>query len=305
MNLADAINKIKQVEDTLKACLVENTTQVKYLAEVVGSVGQAPSSRLQENGAVANTRIPSLINQNLNGQTPGKKRKLTESNQMSGIQPLGEHEQLYPSLPATDQSMPWSTVAAKQHQPKKHQGEGQQQVKPTGGQADALQTPRQKGAWKKSLNILHGTADMNNTIAADVSLVAYGVAKDASEEQLNSFLQAKNINVIECKKLTTFEQARTHCYKVTIKASEYEKATKPEVWPYRVGVRLFKQFREKKDQTPSWNDQQNTGQMNQPQPQQKHRSQQFNPPVLPLVTPLATSNRYSALEKDAPEVFNH
>ena len=57
---------------------------------------------------------------------------------------------------------------------------------------------------------------MNNTIAADVSLVAYGVAKDASEEQLNSFLQAKNINVIECKKLTTFEQARTHCYKVTL-----------------------------------------------------------------------------------------
>ena len=158
---------------------------------------------------------------------------------------------------------------------------------------------------KKSLNILHGTAEMNNNIAAAVSLVAYGVAKDASEEQLNSFLQAKNINVIECKKLTTFEQARTHCYKVTIKASEYEKATKPEVWPYRVGVRLFKQFREKKDQTPSWNDQQNTGQMNQTQPQQNHRSQQFNPPVLPLVTPLATSNRYSALEKDAPEVFNH
>ena len=308
VNLADAINKIKQVEDTLKACIVENTNQVKNLAEVVGSVGQGPSSHLQQNRAVSNSRISSLITQNQNGETPGKKRKLTESNQMPGIQPLCEREQLYPSLPATDQPMAWNTVTARQHQPKQHQGEGQQQVRPTGGQqaaGDAHQTPRQRGAWKKSLNILHGTADMNNTIAADVSLVAYGVAKDASEDRLKSFLQAKNINVIECKKLTTFQQARTHCYKVTIKASEFEKATKPEVWPYRVGVRLFKQFREKKDETPSWNDQQNTGRTNQPQPQQKNQSHHFNPPVAPPVTPLATNNRYSALTTDAPADFNH
>ena len=147
---------------------------------------------------------------------------------------------------------------------------------------------------------------MNNTLAADVSLIAYGVAIDASEDRLKSFLLGKNINVIECKKLTTFAQARTHCYKVTVKASDFEKATKPEVWPYRVGVRLFKQFREKKaDQTPSWNNQQNKGHVNQSQAQQTNRSQHYNPPVAPAVTPFAISNRYSVLTRTGDqEVLN-
>lgn len=39
-NIADAINKMKEVENTLKACLKENTDQVKNLAEVVVSLGQ-------------------------------------------------------------------------------------------------------------------------------------------------------------------------------------------------------------------------------------------------------------------------
>ena len=186
VNLADAMNKMKQVEDTLKACLIDTTAQVKNLAEVVGSVGQGTSSHVQENRTVPNNRISNLTNQNSNGQTPGKKRKFeTESSQVPGIQPLGE--QLYPSLPATDQSMTWSTVT-KQHQPKQHQGQGQQQVRPTGGQhanGDVHQTPRQRGAWKRALNILHGTADSNSTLAADVSLVAYGVAKDASEAEIS------------------------------------------------------------------------------------------------------------------------
>ena len=304
--------KSNKLGDTLKACLIDNTAQVKNLVEVVGSVGQGTSSHVQENRTVPNNRISNLINQNSNGQTPGKKRKFeTNSSQLPGIQPLLS-EQLYPSLPATDQSMTWSTVT-KQHQPKQHQGQGQQQVRPTGGQqanGDVHQTPRQRGAWKRALNILHGTADSNSTLAADVSLVAYGVAKDASEVQLKSFLEGKNINVIECKKLTTFEQARTHCYKVTIKASEFEKSTKPEVWPYRVGVRLFKQFREKKEQTPSWNDQLNSQNQSQHhQSNQMNRSQQFNPPVAqvaPPVTPLTTSNRYSALRSvQDSEVLTH
>ena len=159
------------------------------------------------------------------------------------------------------------------------------------------QTPRgqQRGAWKRSLNILHGTADSGNTLAADVSLAAYGVAKDASAEQLKSFLERKNIQVLECINLTTYDQARTHCYKVTIKAAEYEKAIKPDVWPYRVGVRLFKQFREKRDdQPPSWNAQQ--------RPQNTNRSQ----PLAQPGTPVSTNNRYTVLRTvQDQEVYEH
>ena len=42
------------------------------------------------------------------------------------------------------------------------------------------------------------------------------------------------------KKLTTYEHARTNTFKVSIKASDYDKALRPEVWPLRVGVRLFR-----------------------------------------------------------------
>ena len=117
------------------------------------------------------------------------------------------------------------------------------------------QTPRQK-PWRRALNILHGTADSQNTLAADVDLVAYGVAKNATADGLKSFLETRGISVVQCVNLTTFEHARTHSYKVTIKASEYEKATKPEVWPFRVGVRLFKQFKKKTDeQQTNWDSQ--------------------------------------------------
>ena len=171
---------------------------------------------------------------------------------------------LYPSLPSHDNSpsvpaSTWSTVAGRRNA---QAGGGQNQ---TNQNVEGRQTPRnqQKGAWKKSLNILHGTADSSNTIAADVSLVAYGVAKDATADGLKSFLESKGITVVECINLTTFEHARTHCYKVTIKASEYENAARPEVWPYRVGVRLFKQFRKREDnQLSGWDAQvRNAGQV--------------------------------------------
>ena len=43
--------------------------------------------------------------------------------------------------------------------------------------------------------------------------------------------------------LTTSEDARSLTYKITIDPKDYEKATTDaSIWPYQVGVRLFKQF---------------------------------------------------------------
>ena len=57
--------------------------------------------------------------------------------------------------------------------------------------------------------------------------------------KLKSYLEKKSLNVVSCEKLTKFEEARTHSYKVTAKASEFEKAKNPELWTYIVGVRLI------------------------------------------------------------------
>ena len=303
VNIADAINKMKQVEDTLKACLNENTAQVKNLADAVEWIKKAESDNSngrvnisQVTSGASFNRVASIVNETNDGKTPSK-RKIGPV-PVPGIQPLesAAKESMYPALPATDQALSWSAVLTQNTQNRAHQ-QHQHQHPGAGQQAgEHRQTPRQKGAWKKSLNLLHGTADSNSTLAADVSLVAYGVAKDASADLLKTFLDNKGIKVIECEKLTTWDQARTHCYKVTIKASEFEKATKPEVWPYRVGVRLFKQFREKKeDVLPSWGAQQSG---------QNYRSQQPPHTAPPVRTPLMTSNRFSALAQ-LSDVLNH
>ena len=45
--------------------------------------------------------------------------------------------------------------------------------------------------------------------------------------------------------LTKFEEARSLSFKVTIKAEDFEKANNPAIWPYRVVVRKFVNFRRK------------------------------------------------------------
>ena len=98
----------------------------------------------------------------------------------------------------------------------------------------------------KNLNLLHGTAFGNNegesTLSADVDLVAYGMAKHVTSIQLSKFLEEKGLGVYDCKLLTTFERARTLSFKITIKPHHFQKAKDPSIWPYRVGVRLFKHY---------------------------------------------------------------
>ena len=48
----------------------------------------------------------------------------------------------------------------------------------------------------------------------------------------------------DCRFLTKFEGAISFSYKVTIKSTDLELAKNEKIWPYRVGVRLFKHFTE-------------------------------------------------------------
>ena len=99
----------------------------------------------------------------------------------------------------------------------------------------------------KGRNVFHGSsaATEESSLAADVDLVASGVARDATEKQLEDFLKAKGINVkkVECltkPELIVEEKVRSKTMKVTVKAAELEKAMDPGMWPYRVGVRHFR-----------------------------------------------------------------
>ena len=102
-----------------------------------------------------------------------------------------------------------------------------------------------KKVKEKSRNIFRGNSSEDSSLSADVDLVASGVAKDADEDKLKEFLKSKGIDVLKVECLTKPElvlenKVRSKTMKVTVKASELDKAMKPEVWPSRVGVRHYR-----------------------------------------------------------------
>ena len=79
--------------------------------------------------------------------------------------------------------------------------------------------------FRKNSILVYGKAttgkdESEEILAADVDLVATGVARDASSEQLKDFITAKGIEVLDIEKLTTYEHARTNTFKVKIKAAQ-------------------------------------------------------------------------------------
>ena len=116
-------------------------------------------------------------------------------------------------------------------------------------------------------------------LAADVELVVTGVSRDASEEQFKDFMTSKGIEVLDIVKLTTYEQARTNTFKITIKASQYTKAMDPDIWPLRVGVRHYRQPKRDNYRGASWAEQsaQSGGVIDQQQSQRSYRSHFNNP----------------------------
>ena len=166
----------------------------------------------------------------------------------------------------------------------------------------AAPSPRTGGNMRRPDPILYGNARSNDgnadqQLAADVELAAYGVSKDATEVQLKDFISSKGIRVVDVKKLTTYEHARTNTFKVCIKASDYDKALKPEVWPLRVGVRLFRPKRN----TQTWAQQSAASGGNiktsAGQSQEIHADKNLadRSQVVPPVTPVSTSNRFALL----------
>ena len=137
---------------------------------------------------------------------------------------------------------------------------------------------------RKQSNLLYGKARMgkdNQTqlLAANVNLVASGVSKAATDQQLKGFLEDKGIKVTEIECLTYHPDARTNTFRVAIAIEDYEKALNPDVWPYRVAVRTFRPARRDREQRSMEAQFGRTGgvvhnQPQQPRPPQQQQQQQ-------------------------------
>ena len=122
--------------------------------------------------------------------------------------------------------------------------------------------PAQKGAWRKKLTFVHVNAKpsenppkapvqvtADTSFAPDISIVAFNVSKDITAEKIKQYVLDKGVDVVDCELITKWKDARTLSFKITIKAKHLEITKADRFWPYRVGVRFFKNFRPK---TSAW-----------------------------------------------------
>ena len=227
MTFADVVSKIKVVENSLGAFMKQNSEQMKALNDTIVTLNVPPrQAPMVMNPAARHVRTiqgtgssPSDL---IDLGTPGKKRKIGEDG--TGIPPLAAPSPSF--LNVASRNMPPAS---------------RQQL----SNASAY-TPRGPSQRRNS-TIVYGSSRANGNLelAADVNLVASGVSRDATPDQLKSFLISRGLRVTDIELLTNFRraEARSFSYRIAIKADDYEKALNADIWPHRVGVRLFKNRR--------------------------------------------------------------
>jgi hypothetical protein len=106
--------------------------------------------------------------------------------------------------------------------------------------------PAENASWRKRQQVLFGIADEGNQgacFSADAELVAHNVAKNITIADLCNWLSQRGLLVKDCTLLTTSNEARSLAFKITIDPKDFDRATKdPALWPYGVGVRVYKNF---------------------------------------------------------------
>ena len=232
-NVSDVLNRMMTMENTLNSFIKQQSDQMKLLSSSVSNIEKSNSNNSDQDQS-QHRRVNSLVKEHENfpriSRSP--KRRLVEVEPSNNVEIVKQNS-----------AGNWASIAAggKSGQQSVNNFENRPQVA------------------RRAAPLLYGNAraGADNTeqfLAADVQLAAYGVSKDATEDQLKQFIVSKGIAVTDVTKLTTFAGARTNTFKVCIKASDYDKALKPEVWPLRVGVRLFRPKRTD-NQGQSWSQQ--------------------------------------------------
>ena len=69
--------------------------------------------------------------------------------------------------------------------------------------------------------------------------MAFGVAKDVTCYQIATYAEKQGIKIVNCELLTSWEEARSNTFKLTVKATQAKTTLTKEVWPLGVGIRRF------------------------------------------------------------------
>jgi hypothetical protein len=240
-NFSDVVAKVKELEECLGHFMTKQGDQMCSLSEMV-------AAGVCQNKAKENVPTVRLMKEQASNETPRSKKRRLEDEQHSQV-PSAPLAADVPGHVDDGQGPGGSSYAAAAAAASAAPSQGINGI-----------TPINKPKLRRNSVLVYGKAttgsrDTEEILAADVELVAIGVARDATKDQLKNFIVAKGIEVLEVVKLTTFEQARTNTFKIKIKAAQYEKAMNPDMWPLRVGVRLYRQPRRDQNNGTSWSDQ--------------------------------------------------
>ena len=113
--------------------------------------------------------------------------------------------------------------------------------------------------WRGNKHSLHrlpnvvGASNDSGFAAAPVDLFVYNVNSDVSENEIVDHMKAtKGLHIANCSQ-ASHPEARTKSFKITVNASDYDKAMHSDTWPYRVRVRPFKHFKHKRQEGGTFN----------------------------------------------------
>ena len=129
------------------------------------------------------------------------------------------NNKVYPDINAYQNDAPWHYI-----------GKGGNTVKELVPPTIFLQENAEKG---------FGTANVAPTEAVS-TVVIKGINNNVTTEQLTSFLVSREVQVINCELLTTYEYANFRTFKVTVKAGDHEKVANASLWPNDVVVQAYK-----------------------------------------------------------------
>ena len=236
----DVMAKVKVLEESMDNFMKQQGEQMRNLTETMVKVCQerpppAPPAMdnrvrdLRKNDNVSRSRSAS----------PNKRARVEDQ----------EEEEPFENVEVRKENAPSYASAASSGQGQQRQRQEQQRQQQ---QRQHLDQPQGPPRFRKRSTLVFGEAktgknDTEELLAADANLVASGVSKDATCQQFKDFIASKGIDVTDIELISNAPERRTNTFRVSIKASDYEKAMKPEVWPYRVGVRRFIPKRPKGD----------------------------------------------------------
>ena len=241
-SMGDVLSKMASMEKCLAKLMDSSMTQFETLTEAVRDKKVTEVAK-----PVTGT-----------GNTPGKKRRLNEDGDNTSLEDdidvteiVVNEKESYASRTMSGITPLKRTLSQSRSQGPPQSSQMLKNVLINLMENNSKQTEKQTEKPKRKL-IFHGKATTSPeenvteiSLAADVDIVAFGVAKTAEPEHLEKFLKDRGVEVEKVECLTNIElikegKVKSKTMKVTVKASEHEKAMNPDVWPQRVGVRYYK-----------------------------------------------------------------